>query len=74
MKVNLDKSPSLANAENVRIVPTFKIYKNDTKMNDLNRWQVPNLQVQEGCTLWASCTSVINFVESNISILHLLLQ
>ncbi|XXG67433.1 hypothetical protein AAC387_Pa06g0784 [Persea americana] len=35
VKVDMDKSPAVAEAENVRIVPTFKIYKNGAQMKEL---------------------------------------
>ncbi|XP_068654065.1 TPR repeat-containing thioredoxin TTL1-like [Aristolochia californica] len=35
LKVNVDKNLTLANAENVRIVPTFKIYKNGTRAKEM---------------------------------------
>ncbi|XP_022717262.1 TPR repeat-containing thioredoxin TTL1-like [Durio zibethinus] len=35
LKVDIDESPTVANAENVRIVPTFKIYKNGSRVKEL---------------------------------------
>ncbi|KAK1583409.1 hypothetical protein Q3G72_023528 [Acer saccharum] len=35
LKVDIDESPAVANAENVRIVPTFKIYKNGSRVKEL---------------------------------------
>ncbi|CAN6345670.1 unnamed protein product [Urochloa humidicola] len=42
LKVNVDESPMLAKAENVRIVPTFKIYKDGTRVKEMI---CPSLQV-----------------------------
>ncbi|OAY82783.1 TPR repeat-containing thioredoxin TTL1 [Ananas comosus] len=44
LKVNINESPLVANAENVRIVPTFKIYKNGMRMKEMI---CPNQQVLE---------------------------
>lgn len=35
MKVDMDETPAVAEVENVRVVPTFKIYKNGTQMKEL---------------------------------------
>ncbi|KAH7544038.1 hypothetical protein JRO89_XS15G0090300 [Xanthoceras sorbifolium] len=35
LKVDIDASPGVANAENVRIVPTFKIYKNGSRVKEI---------------------------------------
>lgn len=35
LKVNVNESPAIAKAENVRIVPTFKIYKDGMKMKEM---------------------------------------
>ncbi|KAG1367686.1 TPR repeat-containing thioredoxin TTL1 [Cocos nucifera] len=35
LKVNVNESPVIARAENVRIVPTFKIYKDGMKMKEM---------------------------------------
>ncbi|KAJ1255004.1 hypothetical protein BS78_K301000 [Paspalum vaginatum] len=35
LKVNIDSSPMVARAENVRIVPTFKIYKDGVKVKEM---------------------------------------
>ncbi|KAL6618688.1 hypothetical protein ACP70R_033827 [Stipagrostis hirtigluma subsp. patula] len=35
LKVNVDECPAVARAENVRIVPTFKIYKDGSKMKEM---------------------------------------
>ncbi|PAN29701.1 hypothetical protein PAHAL_5G245100 [Panicum hallii] len=35
LKVNVDSSPLVAKAENVRIVPTFKIYKDGVKVKEM---------------------------------------
>ncbi|XP_044509781.1 TPR repeat-containing thioredoxin TTL1-like [Mangifera indica] len=35
LKVDIDESPAVANAENVRIVPTFKIYKNCSRVKEI---------------------------------------
>ncbi|CAM0953484.1 unnamed protein product [Alopecurus aequalis] len=35
LKVNVDGSPTIANAENVRIVPTFKIYKDGARVKEM---------------------------------------
>ncbi|XP_066314537.1 TPR repeat-containing thioredoxin TTL1-like [Miscanthus floridulus] len=35
LKVNIDSSPMVAKAENVRIVPTFKIYKGGVKVKEM---------------------------------------
>ncbi|KAG9446595.1 hypothetical protein H6P81_012723 [Aristolochia fimbriata] len=35
LKVNVDKNPTLAKGENVRIVPTFKIYKDGTRVKEV---------------------------------------
>ncbi|CAD6332669.1 unnamed protein product [Miscanthus lutarioriparius] len=42
LKVNVDKSPLLARAENVRVVPSFKIYKDGTRVKEMI---CPSLQV-----------------------------
>ncbi|CAN6331811.1 unnamed protein product [Urochloa humidicola] len=42
LKVNVDESPMLARAENVRVVPTFKIYKDGTRVKEMI---CPSLQV-----------------------------
>ncbi|RWW81417.1 hypothetical protein BHE74_00010180 [Ensete ventricosum] len=34
-KVDVDKSPTVAKAENVRVLPTFKIYKSGTRMKEM---------------------------------------
>nr|CAD1824032.1 unnamed protein product [Ananas comosus var. bracteatus] len=44
LKVDINESPLVANAENVRIVPTFKIYKNGMRMKEMI---CPNQQVLE---------------------------
>jgi hypothetical protein len=33
--VDIEESPTVANAENVRIVPTFKIYKNGIRVKEI---------------------------------------
>ncbi|KAI4333580.1 hypothetical protein L6164_018367 [Bauhinia variegata] len=35
LKVNIEESPTVATAENVRIVPTFKIYKNGSRVKEI---------------------------------------
>uniref|UniRef100_A0A0D9WKE7 Thioredoxin domain-containing protein n=1 Tax=Leersia perrieri TaxID=77586 RepID=A0A0D9WKE7_9ORYZ len=35
LKVNIDESPMVARAENVRIVPTFKIYKDGARVKEM---------------------------------------
>ncbi|CAD5183183.1 unnamed protein product [Musa acuminata subsp. burmannicoides] len=35
LKVDVDKSPTVAKAENVRVLPTFKIYKSGTRMKEM---------------------------------------
>lgn len=35
LKVNIEESTDVANAENVRIVPTFKIYKNGSRVKEI---------------------------------------
>jgi thioredoxin-like negative regulator of GroEL len=35
LKVNVDESPMVARAENVRIVPSFKIYKDGARMKEM---------------------------------------
>lgn len=35
LKVNVEESPDIANAENVRTVPTFKIYKNGSRVKEI---------------------------------------
>lgn len=35
LKVDTNESPAVANAENVRIVPTFKIYKNGSRVKEI---------------------------------------
>ncbi|XP_048563719.1 TPR repeat-containing thioredoxin TTL1-like [Triticum urartu] len=35
LKVNVEDSPTVAKAENVRIVPTFKIYKNGARVKEM---------------------------------------
>ncbi|XWS16898.1 hypothetical protein CRYUN_Cryun33cG0021100 [Craigia yunnanensis] len=35
LKVDIDESPAVANAENVRTVPTFKIYKNGNRVKEI---------------------------------------
>ncbi|ERN13895.1 TPR repeat-containing thioredoxin TTL1 isoform X2 [Amborella trichopoda] len=35
LKVDINESPAVANAENVRIVPTFKIYKNGCRVKEM---------------------------------------
>uniref|UniRef100_A0A5B7AVL6 Putative Tetratricopetide-repeat thioredoxin-like 1 isoform 1 n=2 Tax=Davidia involucrata TaxID=16924 RepID=A0A5B7AVL6_DAVIN len=35
LKVDVEESPVVANAENVRIVPTFKIYKNGSRVKEM---------------------------------------
>ncbi|KAL1216101.1 TPR repeat-containing thioredoxin TTL1 [Cardamine amara subsp. amara] len=35
LKVDIDKCPSIGNAENVRVVPTLKIYKNGTRVKEI---------------------------------------
>ncbi|KAL6615584.1 hypothetical protein ACP70R_037854 [Stipagrostis hirtigluma subsp. patula] len=42
LKVNIDESPAVASAENVRIVPTFKIYKDGVRVKEMI---CPNLHV-----------------------------
>ncbi|CAL4909799.1 unnamed protein product [Urochloa decumbens] len=42
LKVNVDESPMLARAENVRVVPSFKIYKDGTRVKEMI---CPSLQV-----------------------------
>ncbi|RLM97723.1 TPR repeat-containing thioredoxin TTL1 isoform X2 [Panicum miliaceum] len=42
LKVNVDESPMVARAENVRVVPTFKIYKDGTRVKEMI---CPSLQV-----------------------------
>ncbi|OQU78515.1 hypothetical protein SORBI_3009G251100 [Sorghum bicolor] len=42
LKVNVDESPQLARAENVRVVPSFKIYKDGTRVKEMI---CPSLQV-----------------------------
>ncbi|KAJ8556072.1 hypothetical protein K7X08_022830 [Anisodus acutangulus] len=37
LKVDVEESPAIATAENVRIVPTFKIYKNGSCMKEMIR-------------------------------------
>ncbi|OAY76833.1 TPR repeat-containing thioredoxin TTL1-like [Ananas comosus] len=44
LKVDINQSPLVARAENVRIVPTFKIYKNGARMKEMI---CPNQQVLE---------------------------
>lgn len=34
-KVDVNENPAVAKAENVRIVPTFKIYKNGTRVKEM---------------------------------------
>lgn len=41
-QVNVDNSPMVAKVENVRIVPTFKIYKDGVKVKEMI---CPSLQV-----------------------------
>ena len=41
-QVNVDESPMVARAENVRVVPTFKIYKDGTRVKEMI---CPSLQV-----------------------------
>ncbi|KAL5989634.1 hypothetical protein ACLOJK_010527 [Asimina triloba] len=43
-KVDVDESPAVANAENVKVVPAFKIYKNGTRVKEMI---CPNSQVLE---------------------------
>lgn len=33
--MDTNESPAVANAENVRIVPTFKIYKNGSRVKEI---------------------------------------
>ncbi|KAJ6333045.1 hypothetical protein OIU77_008993 [Salix suchowensis] len=35
LKVDMEEHPAIANAENVRIVPTFKIYKNGNRVKEI---------------------------------------
>lgn len=35
LKVDINESPVIANTENVRIVPTFKIYKNGSRVKEM---------------------------------------
>lgn len=35
VKVDADQTPAVAKAENVRIVPTFKIYKSGTRLKEM---------------------------------------
>lgn len=35
IKVDIDENPAIVNAENVRIVPTFKIYKKGSRMKEM---------------------------------------
>ncbi|KAK4387131.1 TPR repeat-containing thioredoxin TTL1 [Sesamum angolense] len=35
LKVDIDESPAIAHAENVRIVPTFKIYRNGSRVKEM---------------------------------------
>lgn len=35
LKVDIEKCPSIGNAENVRVVPTVKIYKNGTRVKEI---------------------------------------
>ncbi|XVF18675.1 hypothetical protein REPUB_Repub11eG0043200 [Reevesia pubescens] len=35
LKVDIDESPAVASADNVRIVPTFKIYKNGSRVKEI---------------------------------------
>ncbi|XVE50106.1 hypothetical protein DITRI_Ditri01bG0135000 [Diplodiscus trichospermus] len=35
LKVDINENPAVANAENVRIVPTFKIYKNGNRVKEI---------------------------------------
>lgn len=35
MKVDIEESASIAHAENVRIVPTFKIYRRGTRVKEM---------------------------------------
>ncbi|KAF9666717.1 hypothetical protein SADUNF_Sadunf16G0257800 [Salix dunnii] len=35
IKVDVEENPAIANAENVRIVPTFKIYKNGNRVKEI---------------------------------------
>ncbi|CAH8255511.1 unnamed protein product [Arabidopsis lyrata] len=35
LKVDIDKCPSIGNAENVRVVPTVKIYKNGSRVKEI---------------------------------------
>ncbi|EEF38119.1 Small glutamine-rich tetratricopeptide repeat-containing protein A, putative [Ricinus communis] len=35
LKVDIGNSPAVANAENIRIVPTFKIYKNGSRVKEI---------------------------------------
>ncbi|KAF2287328.1 hypothetical protein GH714_039638 [Hevea brasiliensis] len=35
LKVDIENNPAVANAENVRIVPTFKIYKNGSRVKEI---------------------------------------
>ncbi|MCD7470608.1 hypothetical protein HAX54_010589 [Datura stramonium] len=44
LKVDVEESPLIANAENVRIVPTFKIYK---RGSHARRWICPSQEVLE---------------------------
>lgn len=34
-KVDVEESPAVASAENVRILPTFKIYKNGSRVKEM---------------------------------------
>nr|ACF81219.1 unknown [Zea mays] len=42
LKVNVDERPLVASAENVRVVPSFKIYKDGTRVKEM---VCPSLQV-----------------------------
>lgn len=35
LQINVDESPMIAKAENVRIVPTFKIYKDSARVKEM---------------------------------------
>jgi len=35
MKVDIEENPGVATAENVRIVPTLKIYKNGSRVKEM---------------------------------------
>jgi thioredoxin-like negative regulator of GroEL len=35
LKVDVEEHPAIANAEDVRIVPTFKIYKNGNRVKEI---------------------------------------